>query len=219
MPEIVISDAATIPAWVVDHATFRRWATSEEFPERGWFSFLGNRVWADLNMERTSHNLLKMAISAVLTLWVARKNLGRYYGDRMLLSHLGTGFSTEPDGMFVSWQTLRSETVREIGGDPTDGIELVGTPDMVMEIVSRSSVRKDTIDLLEMYQESGIREYWLINPLDQPLRFDILKNSARGFRPVRASSGWRKSSVFGGEFRLVQSTDPLGQPAFALRAR
>lgn len=76
MPEIVFSDAATIPAWVVDHATFRRWATSEEFPDRGWFTFLGNRVWADLNMERTSHNLLKMAIGAVLTAMGCSKKPG-----------------------------------------------------------------------------------------------------------------------------------------------
>lgn len=83
--------------------------------------------------------------------------------------------------MFVAWPTLRAETIRKIGGDPTDGIELVGTPDLVIEIVRRSSVRKDTIDLQELYQEAGIREYWLINPLERPLRFDILRNSARGF--------------------------------------
>jgi Uma2 family endonuclease len=50
-----------------------------------------------------------------------------------------------------------------------------GTPDMALEIVSPSSVDKDTVDLRQLYREAGIPEYWLVNPLGQPLTFDILR--------------------------------------------
>jgi hypothetical protein len=36
---------------------------------------------------------------------------------------------------------------------------------------------------------------------------------------VRAKDGWRKSAVFGAAFRLAQTTDPLGQPAYELEVR
>jgi Uma2 family endonuclease len=43
----------------------------------------------------------------------------------------------------------------------------LGAPDMVVEIVSPSSSRKDLKDKYEIYQEHGVREYWIVNPNDE----------------------------------------------------
>jgi hypothetical protein len=43
--------------------------------------------------------------------------------------------------------------------------------------------------------------------------------SATCYRAVRARDGWRKSAVFGAAFRLTQTPDPLGHPAYALEVR
>jgi Uma2 family endonuclease len=219
MPEIVLGDHAVIPAWVVDHASFRRWAYSADYPDRGQFSFIRGRVWVDLSKERRNHNLLKTAIAAALTLWAQRNNLGRFCGDRMLLSNPITGLSTEPDGMFVAWDAFREGRVREVGGDPDDGVDVEGAPDMVLEVVSPDSVHKDTVELFDVYGQTGVEEYWLVNPLEKPARFDLYRRTARGYRVVRPAAGWRKSAVFGASVRLVQKTDPLGQPAYTLETR
>jgi Uma2 family endonuclease len=147
------------------------------------------------------------------------KQLGKFWGDRMLLTNLAAGLSTEPDGMFATWDTLREDRVRLLGGNPPDGIELAGTPDMVLEVVSRHSVRKDYEELPGLYWEAGIAEYWRIDPCRPELRFDLLRRTATGYRAAQAKDGWRKSAVFGAAFRLTQTTDPLGQPAYALEYR
>ena len=56
-------------------------------------------------------------------------------------------------------------------------------------------------------------------PREQELRFDILRHGSGGYRKVNGQDGWRKSAVFGAAFRLTQTTDPLGEPAYALEVR
>ena len=52
MSAIVIAEKVRIHAWVVDLESFRRWARSDEFPRRGWFSYLHGELWVDLSMEQ-----------------------------------------------------------------------------------------------------------------------------------------------------------------------
>ena len=116
------------------------------------------------------------------------------------------GDQTEPDAMFASYETFRSGRLRQISGRRPEGvIEVEGTPDMVLEVISRSSVRKDTVDLLDQYWQAGIREYWLIDPRREPIPFDILRHTARGYVATRRQNGWLKSVVFGKSFQLLRS--------------
>ena len=215
MHDIVLEDKGTLPGWVTDHTAFRRWAYSADFPQVGQFGWLGDKLWVDLSTESDVHNQIETELTIVLGGLIKRQKLGRYWSDRMLLTNLATGLSCEPDGMFATWDTLRSERARLLGGHPPFGVEVEGTPDMVLEVVSRSSVHKDYDELPGLYWESGIAEYWRIDPRGKELRFDLLRRTATGFRAVRAPDGWRKSVVFGAAFRLTQTADPLGQPAYA----
>jgi Uma2 family endonuclease len=217
--EVALDNRGTIPGWVKDHASFRRWTRSPNYPPFGQFAWLGKRLWMDLNMERDSHNQIKSEFCAILRAWAKKHRLGKYWGDRMLLSHVESGLSSEPDGMFATWNQLRRGRIRLIGGQAHDGVELIGTPDMVLEVVSPSSVQKDMKDLPELYWAAGIPEYWLIDPRGPELRFNILRHTTAGYRSVPKKDGWRKSAVFGAAFRLTQTADPLGEPAFTLEMR
>ena len=42
-----------------------------------------------------------------------------------------------------------------------------GAPDMIIEILSPSSIRHDTITKLNKYLQAGVREYWVVNPEDK----------------------------------------------------
>jgi Uma2 family endonuclease len=123
--------------------------------------------------------------------------------------------------MFVSSEARRSGRVVVRGGRPDRGKGTIieGSPDMVLEVVSLTSVRKDTVDMLRQYWQAGIREYWLVDPRGDEVRFTLYAHTARGYRAVRPVDGWRKSAVFGAAFRLVQSTDDLGLPAYTLERR
>ncbi|QDR82003.1 Uma2 family endonuclease [Sporomusa termitida] len=42
----------------------------------------------------------------------------------------------------------------------------VGSPDMIIEILSPSTAAKDLIKKLSLYENSGVREYWVVHPTD-----------------------------------------------------
>jgi Uma2 family endonuclease len=90
---------------------------------------------------------------------------------------------------------------------------------MVLEVVSPSSVEKDTVTLRDLYWRAEVREYWLVDARGERPGFDILRHTARGYSPVRRQGGWVKSAVFGKAFRLVRRADELGNPEFVLEVR
>lgn len=217
MTEIVVSGAIRVPIWVQDLDSFRRWCLSEDFPEEGNISFLGGELWVDPSMERVIHGHIKFAIFAVLFPLIQLKRLGHGYADRMRLVHPEAGLSTEPDGMFVSRASFQRQRVQLEQGE--DSLELIGSPDMVLEVVSPTSVEKDTVRLLELYHKARVREYWLVNPLGNALSFKIYRYAAKKFTEVRPARGWLRSDVFGQSFRLLQKVDELNLPEFTLEAR
>jgi Uma2 family endonuclease len=83
---------------------------------------------------------------------------------------------------------------------------------MVLEVVSRSSVQKDTRNLREDYWQAGVREYWLIDARTDPLPFDILRHTPKGYRATAKKDGWLRSVVFGKSFRLLRRISALGHP-------
>ena len=209
--------AVRIPGWVCNLASFRRWAESEDFPDRGRYAYLAGELWVDPSMERLGHNQIKAEIALVLGALVKRTATGRFVADRMLLTNKEADLSTEPDGMFLSYEGLREGRVQLAQGE--DSLEVEGSPDVVVEVVSPTSRQKDTVVLRELYWRAGVREYWLADPRRQELVFDILKHGPNGYVAVRKQAGWIKSSVFGKSFRLTRDTDPLGLPAYMLAVR
>ncbi len=205
-----------IPVWVVDHDSFRRWACSDEFPEYGRFSWLNNDVWVDVSMGKVIHGILKGQISAVLTLLAQHNAIGRYLPDGVLLTNAIIGLSTEPDGMFFFHKSLQSGAIRLKKG--LDSLEVEGTPDMILEVISRSSVNKDTVILRDLYWQAGIAEYWLVDSRGEPT-FNILRRTAKGYAAVRNQAGWLKSAVFGKSFRLTKQIDRTDNPDYRLEMR
>jgi Uma2 family endonuclease len=206
-----------IPAWVVDLDSFRRWAKSDAFPTQGWFSYLGGGLWVDLSMERLAQNKIKGAIAAVLEVLVKVANQGQMLSDRMRLTHVGAELSTEPDAMFVSNEAIRTGRVVLAQGE--ESVEVEGTPDMVLEVVSPTSVQKDTVMLPKLYWEAEIPEYWLVDPRQAEVRFDILKYTAKGYVATRRQGGWLKSAVFSKSFRLTHTLHELGYAIYSLEVR
>ncbi|HEY2252814.1 MAG TPA: Uma2 family endonuclease [Planctomycetaceae bacterium] len=217
MSTVVIANAGRIPDGITDLESFRRWAHSDDFPESGQFSYLNDAIWVDTSMEQLfSHNRVKVAITYTIMALLQELRTGQYVADRMLLSNSAAGFATEPDALYFHWSTVQSGRLNMIEGAGEGCIELEGTPDMVIEIVSRSSVHKDTVVLRELYWEAGIPEYWLIDARGATPDFQILRHMAEGYEPTDSIDLGVVSSVFNRKFRLRQEADPLGKPEFFL---
>lgn len=208
-----------IPAWVADFESFRRWLESEDFPEHGKVCFIRGKVWVDLSLEAfLSHNQLRTEIGAVLHTLMKQTKFGQFVSEGMRYVHPDTELSTEPDGMVISHAALRDGRVQLVGGKKGDQTQVVGSPDVVIEVVSQSSEAKDAEWAMCAYFDAGVTEYWVIDGRDEDdLRFDIFKRSKKEFTPARKQGGWVKSAVLERSFRLVLSDS--GTPEFTLEVR
>ena len=74
-----------------------------------------------------------------------------------------------------------------------------------MEIVSNSSVVKDTRDLRAAYHAAGIREYWIIDARGAEIRFQILHWRKSAYFTAPRADGWQRSRVFSRWFELTRS--------------
>ncbi len=217
----VVDDVSIgIPGSVVDHASFREWFQSDDFPEEGRVSFLNGEVMFDMSrVQIYSHIALKTEIGRVLANLAKQELTGEYFADGLLISHLGAEVSNNPDGVYVTNDSFDDGSVRLVEGAKQGYIELEGSPDIVLEVVSDSSVKKDYELLREAYWKAGIREYWLVDARGDRLDFQILKHTSKGYSPIRLVAGWLKSSVLRKSFRLLRSTNKRGNPEFTLEVR
>jgi len=55
-----------------------------------------------------------------------------------------------------------------------------GPPDVVVEILSPSTAYYDLTQKKDVYERSGVREYWIVDPLERSL--EIYTNSEEGFK-------------------------------------
>jgi Uma2 family endonuclease len=214
-----------IPGWVTDHASFRRWAHSDDFPETGSVGFLQGGVWIDMSKEQIfSHNQVKHEFAYTLTGIIRSHRVpkirdGRYFPDGVLLSNEDAELTTQPDGVFVAADSFDSGRVRLVEGVGGGFVELEGSPDMTLEVVSRGSVEKDTVTLIEQYWLAKVQEYWLVDVRGDRLLFNMYRYGPRGYVPVKKQAGWLRSNLLGKSFRLSRSTDKQGHPVFTLHVK
>ncbi len=216
-----LTKSATIPLWVCDLESFRRWSDSRRFPEIGRISYYDGAVHVDMSKEQL-YTLGQVTTAYSIGLGVlvmAKPPLGRLWIDSAYITHERADLSSVPDLVFVSFESLRLGRVRPIEGRESGYVELEGTPDMVLEILSDSSERKDSIVLRDLYWKAGITEYWIVDARGEKLVFEILKHTPKGYAKTRKVGGWLASQVFGKSFRLVQSTGADGQPEYELQSR
>jgi Uma2 family endonuclease len=215
------SKAISIPTYVHSLRGFRDWALSEEFPERGRFSFINGELIIDMSPEFfETHNAIKVEITSVVHFRVKQQRLGHVFGDRSLLTNEEAGISTEPDAMFVRHASFRDSRCK-ILDSPRPGVaqELVGSPDWVLEIVSKTSVRKDTKLLREGYFRAGINEYWLVDALGDQISFQILVPDGTAYVVAEPVDGWLFSPTFRCSFRLIREKDDDGIFLYTLHVR
>jgi Uma2 family endonuclease len=188
-------------------AGFRAWATSDEFPEHVRASFIEQEIYLDMSSEEPeTHIRVKGEITRALLDLDPDLEHGIFYTDGLLVTNEAAGVSNNPDGTFVTWETLDAERARLVPREDEQGqyTELEGTPDWVLEIVSNSTVGKDTEKLRRAYHLAGIAEYWLIDARGADIDFQILYWRKTGYVAAPVRDGWQRSRVFNRSFRLVR---------------
>jgi Uma2 family endonuclease len=62
--------------------------------------------------------------------------------------------------------------------DPSkiDNKGCIGAPDMIVEILSPSTTHKDVKEKFDVYESSGVNEYWIVSPGDKIIDIFLLEN-------------------------------------------
>lgn len=220
-----LSDGFTIevPANAQTYDGFLEWATSEEFPKRGRIDFIGGRLFIDMAAEEIhSHGTLKAALVVAIGGFIRSNGLGKIFTDRSRYGSRDAESGTEPDILFCAYDGIRSGRVRFVESKDNEGRCMVieGSADLVVEIVSQSSVAKDTRELRERYLAAGVTEYWILDARGMRMTFDLLVRGDGDWRKTTPDeTGFLRSEVLGRRIRVDRMTDAVGLPDYDVQIR
>ena len=166
--------------------------TYEEFQD--WYTEGRRGEWVDGEViqfvaPKTIHLRISIFLASLISMFARDHGLGEVLQTPELRLRDGRSFR-EPDLAFVS--------TANAGRITADGIR--GPADLVVELVSDDSVRRDRKEKFDEYLAAGAPEYWVIDP--RPLRrtFVAYTLTDEGFYdPISPdAAGWLNSVVIPG---------------------
>jgi Uma2 family endonuclease len=201
---------------------FRTWVTSEALPEKLRVAYLDGEVYLDMSKEeQETHAAVKAEISWVVMGLYRHTGRGKFYFDGVLVTNEDAELSTNPDATFISRESLEAGRARLVPKENRPGayLEIEGSPDWILEVVSESSVKKDLRLLRVAYHRAHVSEYWLVDARGDELVFQILYWCKAGVAAAPSKDGWQRSRVFGRSFRLERRRDDLGLWEYTLHVK
>jgi Uma2 family endonuclease len=113
----------------------------------------------------TYHQLISSELEYQLKSFNYEKNAGVVL-DAPVDVYLGESETYQPDIVFI-------------GRDRKEIIEpgrINGSPDLVVEILSPSTAYYDLRKKFKVYEKSGVKEYWIVDPEDKSVQVFVLSN-------------------------------------------
>lgn len=126
-------------------------------------------------------------LSRLIGGYIEARNLGgRVFGSRFAFT-LSPIRAPEPDVAFVS--QARLHLVHSHG--------MKGGPDVAVEVVARDSRQRDYQEKKQLYQDAGVSEYWLIDPLQRRAEFYRLASGLYELAPFEQNRLFRSTALPG----------------------
>lgn len=223
MATVVFEEQLEIPT-IHDLAEFRQWALSDDFPETGRIDFIAGRIEVDMSPEDLfTHGTLKSKVAGVIEQRIEFLDIGHTFLDSTRISSIEGDLSCEPDVVVICYDSIDNSQVgfvSKASGAEGRYVEIEGGPDLIVEIVSDSSVAKDTRRLPEAYRRAGVREFWLIDARKDDLLFQVQRNEASGFVNIEQDrEGFQQSEVLQCPVRLDRERHQRGHWVYSLRLK
>lgn len=154
----------------------------------------------DEPLAESEHQLFPLTYAhAALTGWFRDDPTIWVGADMFLYYEEGVPSSVVAPDIFVVTRTHKRHK-RDIFQTWVEG----RVPDLVLEIMSSTSVRRDTVIKYELYQALGVREYWLYDPTEE----GFIQPRLRGYMLVDGE--YQPIDVREVDGRLVGVSDALG---------
>lgn len=112
----------------------------------------GKKIMA--SAANTTHNVIGGRLYMFIGAYLDAKDLGYCFTDSADV-YFPDGSLFQPDFSIV---LKENEQIIRWSGD------IYGVPDMVVEILSKSTKKRDVTIKKDVYERNGVREYWIIDP-------------------------------------------------------
>jgi Uma2 family endonuclease len=114
---------------------------------------------------------------------------------------IGKGFFAPIDVYFDDYNNAQPDLIfianeRSFIIDLHEGI--MGAPDLIVEIISPSSVKQDRFDKKEMYEKFAVKEYWIIDPRNETLEIYVFKDNVYKLHQFIEINGVINSTILEG---------------------
>jgi Uma2 family endonuclease len=116
------------------------------------------------------HQTTLVFLHELLSLFARLFDLGKVGFAPFEVKLKPAGSAREPDLFFIAKENLGRLTEER----------LVGPADLIVEIVSDDSVRRDRYDKFREYRDAGVREYWIVDPRPAKQRADFFRLTEGG---------------------------------------
>ena len=142
----------------------------------------------------TIHQRLLIRLSVIFSNFIKEKKLGE-----MLVAPtdvvLAEDTVVQPDILFINKERL--DIIKEAA--------IMDSPDLIVEIISPSSASYDTVEKRDIYEEYGVKEYWLVFPQEKVIEVLTLENNIyREFCKGRKTGVVRSKIIVGLEVDLKE---------------
>ena len=155
---------------------FRESSNRYEIIEDGKFMAPAANTW---------HHNIASKLMIIIGMHVATNKLGFVFSDSMDV-HFPDGSLFKPDFMFIS--AANGKIVVD-----NKHRTIHGVPDMVAEIFSRSTMKRDIGIKKDIYERNGVKEYWIIDPWRETIEVYLLRNGKFEFDELYQN--WSKNDL------------------------
>ena len=132
------------------------WEDVLRMPDDGnRYEFIGGRLYMT-PAPVTRHQRVLMRLWSALSRILVDSGRGEAFCAPLLVQFPGTGDRVQPDLLFVSNER------RAIIGEK----QVLGAPDLVVEILSPSTAHRDRGIKLDLYARHRVRQYWIVDPVE-----------------------------------------------------
>jgi Uma2 family endonuclease len=160
-----------------------------EFPDNDFFIYeLINGEIMRKQAPKPLHQQISRRVTAAFEEFLKEKPIGDFF-----YAPIDVFFdkynNSQPDILFI--KNDRSFII-----DLENGI--MGAPDLIVEIISPSSIKMDRFDKKELHKKFAVKEYWIIDPKNQTVEIHVFKDNDYALHQFLEIEGLVDSTIMQG---------------------
>ncbi len=129
----------------------------EKLPAESRYEIRQNEL-IEMPSPKPKHQRIVFKLGKLIDLFLSIKKIGELFISPLDVV-LAEGDTSQPDLIFISNEN--KQIIKES--------HIKGSPDLLVEVVSKGSVARDYIEKKNDYEAFGVKEYWIIDSLNESI--------------------------------------------------